>query len=359
MPTAVDTPSPVRAGEELDVAALAAYLSRNVVGFEGARAEELRVAQFGHGFSNLTYLVRRGEDAEVVLRRPPFGVGRGVAHDVGREYRILAALAPTYGKVPRPVASCDDDAVLGAPFYVMERVRGTILRGAADGRAAGEDALRRLAGAFVGEMAAIHAVDHAATGLAELGRPEGYVARQVGGWTKRWGAARTAEVPDVERAAAWLAAQQPPERGAALIHNDLKYDNLVLDPDDAGRVRAVLDWEMATVGDPLMDLGTTLGYWVEADDPPELRALGLGITALPGNPSRAELVARYARATGRDVSDAVFYYVFGLFKLAVVAQQIYARWAKGLTRDARFARLDESVRALGGTAVEAAARGRI
>jgi aminoglycoside phosphotransferase (APT) family kinase protein len=261
--------------------------------------------------------------------------------------------------VPRPVACADDATVLGAPFFVMERVRGTILRGVADGRAVGEPGMRRLADAFVDEMAAIHAVDWAGAGLATLGRPEGYVARQVAGWTKRWGAARTGDAPDVERAAAWLAERQPPERGASLIHNDFKYDNLVLDPDDPGRVLAVLDWEMATVGDPLMDLGTTLGYWVQRDDAPELRALGLGITALPGNPSREELVARYARATGRDVSDAAFYYVFGLFKLAVVAQQIYARYAKGLTRDPRFARLDESVRALGRTAVRAAELGRL
>ena len=330
MTTPLDAPTAVRAGEELDAAALAAYLGGTVPGLDGLRAEEIGVEQFGSGFSNLTYLVR-ARDAEYVLRRPPFGVAGGTAaHDVARECRILTALAPAYPKVPRTVACCDDASVLGAPFYVMERVRGTILRGAGDGRAVGEAGMHRLADAFVSEMAAIHAVDWGAAGLATLGRPEGYVACQVAGWTRRWAAARTGDVPDVERAAAWLAERQPPERGASLIHNDFKYDNLVLDPDDPGRVRAVLDWEMATVGDPLMDLGTTLGYWVQADDPPELRALGLGITALPGTPTREALVARYAAATGRDVSDAVFYYVFGLFKLAVVAQQIYARWAKGL-----------------------------
>ena len=358
-PTPLDSPTAVRPGEELNVAALAAYLAHAVPGLEDLRADDVRVEQFGSGFSNLTYLVR-ARDAEYVLRRPPFGVAPGTpAHDVVRECRILAALAPAYPKVPRTVACADDASVLGAPFYVMERVRGTVLRGVADGRAVGEPGMRRLAAAFVDEMAAIHAVDWAGAGLAALGRPEGYVARQVAGWTKRWGAARTGDAPDVERAAAWLAERQPPERGASLIHNDFKYDNLVLDPDDPGRVLAVLDWEMATVGDPLMDLGTTLGYWVQEDDPPELRALGLGITALPGNPTREELVARYARATGRDVSDAVFYYVFGLFKLAVVAQQIYARWAKGLTRDPRFGALDASVRALGATAVGALTRGRL
>jgi aminoglycoside phosphotransferase (APT) family kinase protein len=253
--------------------------------------------------------------------------------------------------------------VLGAPFYLMERVRGVILRGQPP-RDVRLDALtmRRLSESFVDELAAVHAVDVRAAGLADVGRPEGYVARQVAGWTRRWAAARTGNVPEIERLSAWLAEHQPAEPNpapAALVHNDFKYDNLVLDPTDLARVVAVLDWEMATVGDPLMDLGTSLGYWVEAGDPPELRALGLGITALPGNPGRAELVARYAAATGRDVSDAVFYYVFGLFKLAVVAQQIYARWAKGLTRDPRFGMLDASVRALGATAVGALARGRL
>ncbi len=359
MTTPLDAPGAVRPGEALDVAALAAYLARTVPGLDALRADDLRVEQFGSGFSNLTYLVSTG-DAEWVLRRPPFGVTGGTtAHDVARECRILGAIAPAYPKVPRPIACCDDADVLGAPFYVMQRVRGTILRGVRDGRAVGEDGMRRLSAAFVDELAAIHAVDWRHAGLASLGRPDGYVARQVAGWTKRWAAARTSDVPDVERAAAWLAERQPPERGASLIHNDFKYDNLVLDPADPGRIVAVLDWEMATVGDPLMDLGTTLGYWVQEDDAPELRALGLGITALPGNPTRDELVARYARATGRDVSDAPFYYVFGLFKLAVVAQQIYARWAKGLTRDPRFGALDASVRALGATAVGALTRGRL
>ena len=350
---------PVRDSEQLDWTKVAAWIRDHMpAGYAGRLDEEMTVTQFSGGHSNLTYELRFG-DVEMVLRRPPFGVGRGTSHDMGREHRILAALAPTYGRVPRPVAYCGDDAVLGAPFYAMERVRGTILRGVRDGRALGAEGMARAADAFVQEMAAVHAVDVAAAGPGDLGRPDGYVARQVSGWTRRWIAARTADVPDVERAAAWLAERQPPERGATLIHNDLKYDNLVLDPDDPGRVLAVLDWEMATLGDPLMDLGTSLGYWVEAGDAPALHALGLGITALPGNPTRAELVTRYAAATGRDVSDAVFYYVFGLFKLAVVAQQIHARWVQGLTRDPRFERLGDSVRALGRTAVRALDRERL
>jgi aminoglycoside phosphotransferase (APT) family kinase protein len=355
---AEDVPRAVRAGEELDAGALATFLAGAVPGWEGVQATSLEVAQFGAGFSNLTYLVR-ADGRELVLRRPPRGVGPGSAHDVLREHRLLAALRPTFARVPRMLAACDDPQLLGAPFYVMERVRGVILRGAPGEPLPDAPTMRGLAERFVDEMAAVHALDWHAAGLAALGRPEGYVERQVAGWSKRWLAARTGDVPTIDGAAAWLAAHRPPERGAALIHNDFKYDNLVLDPSDLTRVVAVLDWEMATLGDPLMDLGTSLGYWVDADDPPALRALGLGLTAAPGNLSRAELVARYARITGRDVGDALFYYVFGLFKLAVVAQQIHARYVRGLTRDPRFASLDASVRALGQMADRAVSLGRI
>ena len=364
-----DAPGAVRAGEELDGAALAAWLARAVPGLAHAAPELVTVEQFGHGFSNLTYLVRvggAGADAppvELVLRRPPFGVRAGSAHDVGREYRLLAALHPTYGRVPRPVAFTDDAAVLGAPFYVMERVRGVILRGAPGEPVPDAATLAALAERFVAELAALHALDWRRAGLGALGRPEGYVERQVSGWTRRWQAARTADVPAIERTARWLADQRPPEGaaegGASLIHNDFKYDNLVLDPADPTRVLAVLDWEMATIGDPLMDLGTSLGYWVDPDDPPALQALGLGLTARPGSPTRAALVARYGAATGRDVSRAPYYFVFGLFKLAVVAQQIHARWVQGHTRDPRFARLDAAVRALGGMAERVMEAGRV
>lgn len=374
-----DRPDVVRPGEELDGARLAAFLAGAVPGCGGLTAADVSVAQFGGGFSNLTYLVRLAGArpagvAELVLRRPPFGVrrgaGSGFAHDVVREYRLLAALRPAVGpapypRVPRPVAACgDDDAVLGAPFYVMERVAGVILRGRPGDAVPEPGTLRALNERFVAEMAALHAVDWRAAGLAELGRPAGYVGRQVAGWTTRWHAARTSHVPALERTAEWLGAHQPPEPAdpverAALLHNDFKYDNFVLDPADLTRVLAVLDWEMATLGAPLMDLGTSLAYWLEADDPPALRGLGLGLTAAPGNMTRAELVEAYGRATGRDVSDALFYFVYGVFKLAVVAQQIYARYAAGHTRDPRFARLDAVIAALGDLAERAVGSGRI
>lgn len=370
-----DAPSPVRPGEALDPVALAAYLARTVPGWAGVAADDLAVEQFAGGFSNLTYLVRAagaGADGstppDLVLRRPPRGVARGSAHDVGREYRLLAALHPAYGRVPRPIAACDDAAVLGAPFYLMERVRGVILRGRPGDAVPTAPTLARLADRFVAELAALHAVDWRAAGLESLGRPDGYVERQLAGWTRRWEGARTGAVPDVEATAAWLAAHRPADRAdatgaATLVHNDFKYDNLVLDAAALARgtptVRAVLDWEMATVGDPLMDLGTSLAYWVAADDPPALRALGLGLTGVPGSPTRAELVAAYAGTTGRDVRDALWYYVFGLFKLAVVAQQLHARHAAGHTRDPRFAGLGAVVAALGRQARRAVARGRL
>lgn len=353
---ALDEARAVREGERLDEAALGDWLRANVPGLSGP----LEVRQFPGGHSNLTYLVRVGE-RELVLRRPPFGSKVKTAHDMGREHRILSRLHDAWPLAPAALAACDDLSVLGAPFYVMERVQGVILRSqkAPEGLELSEAVMRRLSERLVDHLADLHAVDVDAAGLGDLGRPEGYVERQVRGWRERWEKAKTDEMPDVDRAAAWLADHQPPERGAALIHNDFKYDNLVLDPEDLTRVKAVLDWEMATVGDPLMDLGTTLGYWVDPDDPEPMRLLPVGPTVLPGNLDRAGLVRRYAERSGRDVSDALFYYVFGLFKIAVIAQQIYYRYEKGLTRDERFATLIFGVALLGQQAVRAIDLGRL
>jgi aminoglycoside phosphotransferase (APT) family kinase protein len=351
-----DEPRAVRAGEELDAARLLAYLRERLPGLEG----ETEVRQFPAGFSNLTYLLRVGSD-EFVLRRPPFGSRVRTAHDVGREHLILTRLHPVYKKVPRPVLFCEDESVIGAPFYLMERVRGRILRARApEGLELSPEVMRRLSEAFVANLVEIHGVDYEAAGLGELGRPDGYVRRQVEGWTKRYFDARTDDVPAVERLAAWLVEHTPPESGrAALIHNDYKYDNLVLAPDDLTEVVAVLDWEMATVGDPLMDLGTTLGYWVDADDTEEWRRHGFGLTALPGGLTRAEVVERYAALSGRDVPEVVFYYAYGLLKIAVIVQQIYARYKKGLTSDERFASLAGLVRACGELALRAVEKNRI
>ncbi len=350
----IDRSAPVRRGEELDVAALERYLLAHLPEAQGP----LVVEQFPGGFSNLTYLLRLG-DRELVLRRPPFGAAIKSAHDMGREHRVLSRLYPVYRKVPRPLLYCEDESVIGAPFYVMERLHGVILRSHSPllQQLPGE-ALRAIGVAAIENLAALHALDYAAAGLGDLGKPEGYVRRQIEGWTKRYRAAQTDEVPALETLIAWLHARMPTERGAALIHNDYKFDNLMLNPANLTEIIAVLDWEMCTIGDPLMDLGTTLGYWIEPDDPPALQSM-LGLTAAPGNLSRREVVERYAAASGRTVDNPLFYYLYGLFKIAVIVQQIYARYRRGFTQDVRFARLDVVVDACAQLAVAALEQGEI
>ena len=354
--TFLDAPGDVRPGEELDTERLAAYLPNVVADLPSGPVE---VRQFPSGYSNLTYLVRVGERA-LILRRPPAGVQIATAHDMGREYRILSHLVPVYEKVPRPLAYCDDASVLGAPFYVMERVEGVILRkGVPEEMVPGPELTRRIADGLVRTLAELHAVDFEAAGLGDLGRPEGYAGRQIEGWTKRYRRAETDTVPEADRVAAWLREALPPESGAALIHNDFKHDNVVLAPEDWSRVIAVLDWEMATLGDPLMDLGTSLAYWIQPTDPPEVLEARLSPTTWPGTPSRSDFVEAYARASGRDVHDVVFYYAYGLFKVAVIVQQLYARYVSGKTADLRYARLIDGVRALSVLAWQAVQKGRI
>jgi len=336
-----DEPRPVRAGEELDAERLRSYLAGRLRAAPGP----LEILQFPHGHSNLTYLLRLGGE-EYVLRRPPFANRVKSAHDMGREYRVLEPLCRVYEPAPCPVLFCDDESVIGAPFYVMQRRRGVVFRGA---DAPPPDTLRVVSESLVDNLARLHAVDYRAAGLGDLGHPGGYVERQVSGWTKRYLDAQTDELPDLEAVGAWLAANRPADSGAAVIHNDYKFDNLLLDPADPSRVEAVLDWEMATVGDPLMDLGTTLGYWVEPGDPEPLQKLVTGPTIEPGCLTRRGVVERYERATGRAVDRPLFYYAFGLFKVAVIAQQIFARHARGATADPRFAGLGPwSPRSAGG-----------
>jgi aminoglycoside phosphotransferase (APT) family kinase protein len=352
----IDRARRVREGEALDAERLRAYLARALPELTGP----LEIEQFPSGHSNLTYLVRVGE-RELVLRRPPFGTRVKTAHDMGREYRILSGLHESYPQAPRPLAHCEDPAVLGAPFYLMERVRGVILRGRKPppGMIVTRQLMRELSTALIDTLARLHAVDLASTGLANEGRPEGYVERQVTGWTRRYYAAKTDEVTEVEQVAAWLGQHHPPESGASIIHGDFKYDNLVLDPRDPGRIVAILDWEMATVGDPLMDLGTTLGYWIDPTDAPEHRFLPLGPTLLEGNLTRPQLVERYAETSGRELPEMLFYYVYGLFKVVVIAQQIYKRFVEGHTKDPRFASMILGVNVLGRAAALALDRGGI
>ncbi|WP_394837101.1 phosphotransferase family protein [Pendulispora rubella] len=344
----VDGAKPVRAGEELDAVKLGSFLQR-----EANIGGPIEILQFPGGHSNLTYLVRT-PDRELVLRRPPFGNRVKSAHDMGREFRILSKLSGVYAPAPRPVAYTEDPEILGAPFYVMERVRGVILRRSMPSEL-GVDAplMRKLCESLVDAQVALHAVDYETAGLADLGKPAKYIERQVSGWTKRYRDAQTDEVPEMDRVAEWLAARtdeaEADDSGsvrAAVIHNDYKFDNVVLDPDDIVRVRGVLDWEMSTLGDPLMDLGTTLSYWVEEGDPDELKFLAFGPTSLPGALTRREVAERYFEKSGRKVRDLRFFLVFALFKNTGVLQQIYWRYKQGLTKDERFASFNMAVRIL-------------
>lgn len=344
----------VRPGEELDTALLAACL-RERLGLEG----EVSVRQFGRGHSNLTYLVTVG-DRELVLRRPPFGSKVKTAHDMGREFRILQRLSAVYPRAPRPLLYLEEGSPLGAPFYLMERLHGVILRkDLPPGLDLGPEQVRRLHTNLIDALAELHRLDHEAAGLGDLGKPQGYIERQVTGWIKRYEAAKTDEIEAAPRVAAWLQDNRPEERGAALIHNDFKLDNVVLDPADPTRIIGVLDWEMSTLGDPLMDLGTSLSYWINRDDDDELQLARWGPTTLPGSMTRAELVARYAEQTGTNVDGIVFYYAFGLYKTAGVLQQIYYRYKQGLTKDERFAALILGVHVLMNAADRAIARGTV
>ncbi|MSP61528.1 MAG: phosphotransferase family protein [Myxococcales bacterium] len=351
----IDRPRTMRAGEELDKARLEEWLRARIPDL----ATPITVEQFPSGHSNLTYSIRGGE-RDLVLRRPPFGSKVKSAHDMGREYRVLSHLAPIYPPAPRPLLHCDDESVIGAPFYVMERVRGIILRRVLPpGFTMGPDLARGLSESFLDNLATLHAIDYRAAGLGDLGRPEGYVERQVAGWTKRYHDARTDDLAAIDAIARWLAERMARPSEAALIHNDYKYDNLILDPADPTKILALLDWEMSTVGDPLMDLGTALSYWIEAGDPAELMVFAFGPTFVPGSLTRRQLADRYGARTGRDVSDMLFYYCFALFKNAVVAQQIYYRYVQGLTRDDRFAGFGAAVKILATVAVQAAESGSI
>jgi aminoglycoside phosphotransferase (APT) family kinase protein len=327
--TMTDEPRQVRAGEELDVVALAAYLG----------VPEVAVQQFPGGHSNLTYLVRYG-DREAVLRRPPFGSKVKSAHDMGREVAVLSKLAPVYARAPKVIAFDEQGSVLGAPFYLMERRLGTILR-----KAVPPERAREACELLVEALVDLHAVDYAAAGLGDFGKPVGYIERQVSGWSERYLNARTDDVPAMTEVASWLAAHRPADGAPSLIHNDFKFDNVIFD-DALAEITGVLDWEMATVGDPLMDLGTTLSYWAQPSDPPAFLQLPVGPTAGPGMMTRAEIAARYFELAKRPATSLVFYYAFGLFKTAVIAQQIYARFQQGLTKDPRFAMMIIGVRLL-------------
>lgn len=334
----------VRDEDAFDVPAVTRWLQETAPG-EGLTGDP-EVRQFNGGASNLTYLLRF-PSRDVILRRPPVGQKAKGAHDMRREYTIQARLAPAYPHVPRMVALCTDESVIGTDFYVMDRVEGTILRRDLPGDwSLTSEQVRDLCTGVLDRLVELHSVDPARAGLDDLGKGRGYVERQVAGWSERYRRARTEDVGDFEQVMAWLEATRPADVGSCVIHNDYRLDNVVLDDDL--QVRGVLDWEMATLGDPLMDLGGALAYWVQADDDEIFAQFRRQPTHVPGMLTRAEVVAYYTARTGLTVTPEEwrFYEVFGLFRLAVIAQQIYYRYHHGQTTNEAFAVFQHAVRYL-------------
>jgi aminoglycoside phosphotransferase (APT) family kinase protein len=353
----------VRAGEELDVAALAAYLRDRLPGQSAAHpGATLVIEQFPGGHSNLTYLIRY-DDQEFVLRRPPVGPVAPTAHDMPREYRLLSVVNPHFPLAPKPILLCEAPSIIGVPFYLMERRRGFIVRSSVPKEIGENLELRmQLSEAVVDTLVALHAVDIYSAGIVKIGKPEGFVARQVRGWADRWERSKTGELAEMDEVITWLRERVPPDAGAdaqraTLVHNDFKLDNLMLDEQEPSRIVAVLDWEMCTVGDPLIDLGLALSYWtmLGGDRKSSLRAVTNG----PGWMTREEIIERYETKTGRNLSRIVFYETFARFKVAVVIQQIYFRYVQGQTHDERFRNFDGLVRELVGEALDLAQRSQI
>jgi aminoglycoside phosphotransferase (APT) family kinase protein len=345
-----------RQGESLNEVPLKAFLVANKLIVDAT--SELGVTQFSNGFSNLTYLLEI-ENKSYVLRRPPVGaIKRG--HDMGREFKVLSGLNRGFSKAPEALAYTEDESIIGASFYIMEKVEGIILSfKEAKNRQIPAAEFPIIANSWLDTFVELHQLDYEKLGLGDLGKPEGYVNRQVTNWSKQYVKAATEDVPVAHKVMGWLAENQPTQYDFSLIHNDYKYDNVVFEDNTWTEVSSILDWEMCTLGDPLMDLGTSLAYWSMSSDN-ELIAKNLpSPTVFEGNPSRSEIVEMYVQKSGRSVDNLTFYYAFGLFKIAVIAQQIYYRYAKGLTTDKRFAYLNKAAELVCTMAWQAIQKNRI
>jgi aminoglycoside phosphotransferase (APT) family kinase protein len=320
----------VRQGEELDASKVESYLRDTISGLQG----DIEIRQFPSGFSNLTYLIKF-DNRDLVLRRPPFGKKAKSAHDMLREYRILKSLKPHFRYCPEALSYCEDPAVMDVPFYVMERLKGIILRkDLPEGMALNPGEARTLSENLVKVLFELHTIDYKAAGLGDFGKPEGYVQRQVEGWSKRYRDARTEDAPDCEKVMEWLHVKMPPDTDTpSIIHNDYKLDNAVLNPDNPLEITGILDWEMATLGDPLMDLGNSLAYWVEKNDPQTVQLIRMMPTNLEGMLTRNEQVALYSELTGRKIDNFDY------------------RFFHGQTTDKRFGMLIHAVKVLEGFAV--------
>ena len=327
-----DLAGEVRTDEKFDEAVLAAYLKEHVPALEG----ELRVQQFHGGSANLTYSLSF-DGTECVLRRPPLGPVAPKSHDMRREFAGLSALAPVYPHSPRPIHLCEDESVIGAVFFLMERRNGLVIRKEWPEDLPDSPELRkRMSASLIDALADLHSVDTERPEIAALGKPEGFVSRQINGWAGRWEKAKTRELPLMDRLNEWLLEHIPASKYTSVLHNDYKLDNTIYDLSDPGRLAGVFDWDMVTVGDPLIDLGTLLGYWPQESDMGPRGATGTAVTTLPGFMTREELTERYSERTGFDVEGLPFYEIFALFKTAVVIEQIYVRWVRGQTKDSRF-----------------------
>ena len=337
----------VRPGEELDWASLEAYVRAGIPELSGP----MTVLQFPSGAANLTYLLRF-DGTELVLRRPPFGVVAPGAHDMRREFRVLSRLWRAFDRAPRAYLFCDDHAVIGADFVVMERRRGEVVRGVVpESMAHHPDVGRRISFALVDAMADMHLLDPAANDLSDLGKPAGFAARQVAGWKTRWDLVRPDDGPPLmDEVPVRLAASVPEATRVSIVHNDLKLDNCQFHPGDPDRVQSIFDWDMTTLGEPLVDLGTLLNYWPDPSDPPNARRVSHEGLLTMGLPTRAEVTARYAERTGIDVSSAGWYEAFAQWKTGVVIQQLHNRWRRGESTDPRMATIADRLPDLATTA---------
>ncbi len=311
----------------------------------------MSVQQFGGGAANLTYLLTFGDTYEYVLRRPPLGPVAPSAHDMAREYKVLSVLHQVFPYAPPAFVFSDDERIVGAPFFVMERRQGTIVRRTLpDHYAQLPSAPKELSEALVDALAEFHAVDYTALGLTDLGKPDGFIERQIDGWYRRWHKSKQDDNPNMETVYLWLKDNLPRSMASTLVHNDYKLDNTMFADDDPSKMIAIFDWDMCTLGDPLSDVGALLTYWTQVDDPPLVQLT----TTMPVGDNefltRAELVQRYAEKSGRDVSEISFYHALGVFRLTVIAQQIYIRYVRGQTKDERFAGLGQVVEVLAHTA---------
>ena len=337
----------VREGEEIDKSKISNFFLKN--NLISDNKSEPNILQYSNGYSNLTYLITFNNN-NFVLRCPPKGaVKRG--HDMKREYKVLSRLSNSFNKVPKTYVYNDDMNVIDRPFYVMERINGIILTAnEVEKRNINTNDFEKISKSWLQTFTELHSLDYKSIGLEDLGKPHGYVDRQIEIWSKQYQNAKTDEIPSADKVIKWLYENKPVSKNTSLIHNDYKYDNVVFRDENWNEINSILDWEMCTIGDPLMDLGTSIAYWTMSNDHPVILNGLKSPTVFQGNPSRSKIVELYCKQTNTKIDDFVFYYVYGLFKIAVIVQQIFYRFKKGLTKDKKFRHLNKYAKVLCDTA---------